>query len=164
MSGYINESDDFEQELGGGNGGGGLRKQLEAALAKIDRLTEQNERQTREATVTGLLKDKGIDPALAEIIPANEDPEKWVEAHGALLSNFGKKAGEDDEEELPATHVAADEDPALTAEREAQAAMRQAQEAGVPVYSQETLDQLDKIDNEADLLKFFKENGAPQAG
>ena len=42
--------------------------------------------------------------------------------------------------------------------------MRQAQEAGVPVYSQETLDQLDKIDNEADLLKFFKENGAPQAG
>jgi hypothetical protein len=164
VSGYINESDDLEQELGVGSGGGGLRKQLEEVLAANKRLTERLEAAERENTVTALLKDKGIDPALAEIIPVDQDPEKWVEAHGALLSGFGKKAGEDDPEELPATRVAADDDPALVAEREAQERMRQAQESGVPAYSQETLDALDKIDNEADLLKFFKENGAPTAG
>lgn len=159
MSGYINDSDDFENEVN--SGGGGLRKQLEEVLAANKKLTDRLEKAEREKTATDLLKESGIDPALAEIIPAGEDPKAWVEKHSALLSNLGTKPATDEDTQHAAAIAAADEDPALQAEREAQAQMQAAQEAGTPVYSQETLDALDKIDNEADLLKFFKENGAP---
>ena len=81
MSGFNNEYDPDGFEAGNSNGGG-LRKQLEQLLEENKKLREAVEGGRREETVAGLLKAKGLDPAVSELIPSDADPAKWLEEKG----------------------------------------------------------------------------------
>lgn len=167
MSGYNEWSDenDFGNE-GGSQGGGGLRKMLEETLAENKRLIQKLEGRDREKDTTALLKDKGIDPAIAAIIPANEDPAAWVEKHGHL---FGVQEKQDEQAVVPDVQVPADDDPAvqarqaeLLAEQKALADMQNAAESGLPASVHDDLvNRMNKIESEEELIKFLAENGAP---
>lgn len=161
VSGYYNQPDpdDFENEAAGNNGGG-LRKMLEETLAENKKLLAKLEERERGNTTADLLKGKGLDPAIAELIPADQDPAQWVEKYAHLLGvPQGTPATEPAAE--PEIQLADDSDPALIAEREALAAMQDAAESGSPaVINSDALERMSKINSEAELLEFFKTNGA----
>lgn len=162
VSGNYYQSDSYDErdERRQDNSGGGLRKQLEEALAELKQL-----RDAQKASVPDLLKDKGIDPALAEIVPEGIDPKVWIDKYAHLLgakTPVEKLEGEPKEAEQPKIQAPEHEDPALAKEREAVEAMRGAQKDGSPsVVSSDLLERMGAIDNEAELLRFFGENGAP---
>lgn len=159
MSGYYEQPDpDDVQETTGS----GLRKQLEEALSEIKNLRQNLEGEKRQETVTEAVKGLGLNPAVAELIPADEaDPKAWLEQRAGL---FGVQVP--DEREAAETQVLApaDDDPALVAEREAVEAMQAAEAAGGPSATVandliEKLEQFDGTKTEADLLAFLKSNG-----
>lgn len=158
MSGYYNnqsvsDDDQFESD----NTGRGLRAQLETALKKIADL----EKAQQKTSAADVLKGAGIDPALADLVPKDADPTEWVAQYGPLLGARPKTL---EEEKVPAAEhieVPAEEDEAVRAEREARAAMSEASESGsASVYSTDVLERMNKIDSEAELMKFFNSNGA----
>lgn len=168
MSGYEYQSgsDEFG-ELEQNNSGGSLRKILEETLAENRKLRERLEKEDRAETATALLKDKGLDPALVGLIPEDADPKEWVDKYAPLLG--AKEAVENLEEKpqtvAPEVEVPADDDPALVAEREALAEMRDAQESGFPAaVSSDLLERMDKISDEKELLNFFQTNGGVTGG
>lgn len=158
MSGYYNQSDDsFEESM---STGGGLRKMLEDALSENRKLLDKLNQRERGRTTAELLKDKGLDPAIADIIPSDTDPAQWVEKYAHLL---GTPRNEEPQMEEPAAEpelqLADDSDPALVAEREALAAMHDAQESGSnSVISKDVLEQMNKINSEEEFVKFLREN------
>lgn len=162
MSGYNNQSDsfdDFERQEGGG--GGGLRRQLEETLAEVKELRKQlNDRQTKDTDA--LLKDKGLDPAIKELIPEGADASAWVEKYAHLLGAKGTERQVDtapsDDPEIVAP---VEDDPALVAEREALAQIQGAADAGSQSHlTGDVLERMSKINSEDELLKFFDSNGA----
>lgn len=120
MSGYYNEYSDDLGHNGGQGEGGTLRKMLEEALGEIRELkTELGKVQTESKAqgVSKLLESKGLNPAVAQIIPEGADPAEWIEQHGSLFATTGSNLDEDESGELP---PAQDEmDPDLLAEQEA---------------------------------------------
>lgn len=171
MSGYNNnwsDESEFENEHGS-QGGGGLRKMLEETLAENRKLLQRLEERERGKSTAALLKDKGLDPAIAEIIPDGEDAEAWVNKYAHLLG-----VPQNSEELTPAAdpelQLSDDSDPAvqlrraeLAAEQRALADMQDAQEQGLPAsVHNDLVERMDKITSEDELLKFFAENGAPQ--
>jgi hypothetical protein len=157
VSGYSNnefDSEGFEPE---DNTGRGLRAQLEKALEEIATL-KKNQQKT---TATEVLKNAGIDPALADLVPKDSDPAEWVAQYGPLLGARPKTL---EEEKVPAAEhieVPAEEDDAVRMEREARAAMEGAAGDGsASVYSTDVLERMNKIDSEEELMKFFNSNGA----
>jgi hypothetical protein len=164
VSGYSNnyqsDPDDFENEDRQGNSGGSLRKLLEETLAENKKLREAFEGKERGKSTTALLKDKGLDPAIAELIPADMDPSDWVEKYAHLLG-VPKNTPADEPAAEPEIQLADDSDPALIAEREARSRMQNAAEDGSPaVVNSDTLERMSKINSEQELLDFFKTNGA----
>lgn len=162
MSGSYFQSDDDEFDRQN-NSGSGLRKQLEEALGEIRSLRDALDGDKRQKTASDLLKDKGIDPAVVELIPKDADPKEWVEKYAHLL---GAKGSEDPNLKTqsavtaPEIQVATDDDPALVAEREALEAMRDAQESGSQAtVSTDLIDKMNKINTEDELLAFFRTNG-----
>jgi hypothetical protein len=169
VSGYNNNwsDDDFENE-GDQRGGGGLRKLLEETLAENKKLREAFEGKEREKSTAALLKDKGLDPAIAELIPDGTDAAAWVDKYAHLL---GVPANTPDPEPAvePDVQASDDADPAiqlrkaeLAAEAKALAEIQDAAESGVPASVHDSLvTEMDKIDSEDALMKFFKEHSAP---
>lgn len=159
MSGYNNQFDS-ENEQFEDNTGKGLRKQLEDALSKIAKLEEAQQK----ASATDVLKNAGIDPALASLVPKDADPAEWVKTYGPLLGARPKTLEEESEAsaaEEQHVEVPLEEDIAVTAEREARAAMSDASDSGSSsVYSTDVIERMNKIDNEADFMQFIKNNGA----
>lgn len=170
MSGYNNNySDDyFDENEDGQRGGGGLRKMLEETLAENKRLIQKLEERERGTSTAALLKEKGLDPAIAELIPNGEDAKAWVEKYAHLLG-VPQNTEDHTPAAAPEVQLADDTDPALIAERQRLAAERQARadmqdaaESGVPAVQQDLLNQMDKITSEEELMKFFQQNGAPE--
>lgn len=158
MSGYYNQSDPDEYESG--SSGGGLRKQLEDALAEIKSLRKEVNEARRTDTVTDLLKDKGIDPAVKEIIPQDADPTEWVEKYAHLLGAKPKVEvlGEETQQTDPET--LGTPDPAIEAERKAREQMEEAEASGSPsVISSDVLERMQAINSEEELMRFFNANG-----
>lgn len=168
MSGYYNDDpDEFDQDERG-NSGGGLRKLLEETLAENKKLREAIEKESREQSTSDLLKSKGLDPAIAELIPDGEDAKAWVDKYSHLLG-----VPNNHEEKTPAAEpelqLSDDTDPALVArqaelaaEQKALADMQDAAETGVTAsVANDLIAQMDKISSEEELLKFFDENGSP---
>lgn len=161
MSGYNyqSNSDDFNEVERNGSGGN-LRKMLEDALAENKKLLNKLNKQEREKSATDLLKDKGLDPAIAELIPDDTEPAAWVEKYAHLL---GVKTDAPPLQPVvePEIVAAVDDDPALVAEREALAAMQDAHESGLPpAVANSLLEKMDKIGSEEQLIAFFNSNGA----
>jgi hypothetical protein len=164
VSGYNNNysDDDFENE-GDQRGGGGLRKILEETLAENKKLLARLEGQDREKSTAVLLKEKGLDPAIADLIPPEMNANEWVEKYSHLL---GVPHGTEDHTEIvPELQVADDSDPAivarraeLAAERQALADMQDAAESGSSAVQKSLLDSMNGIQSEEELLKFFREN------
>lgn len=165
MSGYNNQSDSFDdyerQESGGG---GGLRRQLEETLAEVKELRKQlSEKQAKDTDA--LLKDKGLDPAIKELIPEGADASEWVEKYAHLLGAKGTErqveTAPSDSADDPEIVAPVDDDPALVLEREALAEIHGAADAGSQSHlTGDVLERMEKIDNEDELLKFFGSNGA----
>ncbi len=164
MSGNYYDSEDREQELED-NSGGGLRRQLEALIAKNEELTKRlDEREATKAgeSATEHLKSQGIDPVVLELVPEGANPLEWAQKYTSLLG--GQRADEQESHEIdsPEVTMASDDDPALVAEREALAAMQDAQAAGSlsAAESNDLISKMDKITNEEELLTFFRQNGS----
>lgn len=166
MSGYNNQSDSFDDNGYGQerqeSGGGGLRRQLEEALAELKEFRAREAKRDAKET-EALLKDKGLDPAVKELIPEGADPSEWIEKYSHLL---GAKGTEKDvkpapSDESPEIVAPVEEDPALVAEREALAQMQGAADSGSQSHlTGDVLERMNKIDSEEELLKFFNSNGA----
>lgn len=167
MSGYNNnwsEDDDFENEVAS-HGGGGLRKLLEESLAENKKLRERLEKQDREKSATVVFEDSGLDPALVELIPDGMTATEYVEKFGHLLGVKSQQSAVTETKEVN-VQVPEDEDDAvvarraeLAAEEAARKAMRDAQDEGSPAVFASLEEQMNKIDNEDDLMKFFNSNG-----
>lgn len=156
MSGYNNQSDSYEQEFED-NTGKGLRSQLEKALEKIAKLEAAHQK----TSAADVLKGAGIDPALADLVPKDTDPAEWVAQYGPLLGARPKTFEEEKPESEAKVEVPLEEDIAVTAEREARAAMGEAQDSGsASVYSTDVMERMNKINSEEELMKFFQNNGA----
>lgn len=156
MSGYYNQSDSAN-EYEADNTGSGLRKQLEKALDEIALLKNAQQK----TTATDVLKDAGIDPALADLVPKDVDPKEWVAQYGPLLGSRPKNLEDDPAPAAEHVEVPLEEDIAITAEREARAAMNGAADSGsASVYSTDVMERMDKIGSEEELMKFFNSNGA----
>lgn len=156
VSGYNNQSDSENYEFED-NTGKGLRGQLEKALEKIAKL-EAAQQKTSAADV---LKGAGIDPALADLVPKDTDPAEWVAQYGPLLGARPKTLEEEKPESEAKVEVPLEEDIAVAAEREARAAMGEAQDSGsASVYSTDVLERMNKINSEEELMKFFQNNGS----
>lgn len=120
VSGYYNEySGDLD-----GNGrqeetGGGLRALLEEALGKINNLQGElaTLKQAGQPSVDSLLESKGIDPAVAQIIPEGANPSEWLDKHGHLFVQ--KPENLDESGERPTPEEDGEPDPDLLAEQEA---------------------------------------------
>jgi len=164
VSGYNNESDSYDDlDRQDGATGGGLRKQLEQALAKIDKLQRDIDGQKQADTAVQVLKDKGLDPAIRELIPEDQDPKEWVEKYAHLLGTKTKASSEDSSTDDPddVAQVQEDEDPAITLEREALSQIQGAADAGSPAHlTGDVLERMDKISSEDELMAFFQSNGA----
>ena len=166
MSGYNNQSssygDDFEHQ--DGTTGGGLRKALESAIEKINKLEAQLGERARGETAEAVLKDKGLDPALKDLIPADADPKEWVDKYATLLGakpSAGAESKAEGSEEEPESNASQEVDPALLAEQEALAQIQGAADAGSPAHlTGDVLERMEKIQSEEELLKFFQSNGA----
>ena len=120
MSGYYDEYSDNLDGNGRQGEGGALRKMLEEALGEIRELkTELGKVQTESKTrsVTKLLESKGLNPAVAQIIPEGEDAEEWIEQHKSLFVTTGSNLDEGETGELPPAQE--ETDPDLLAEQEA---------------------------------------------
>lgn len=169
MSGYNYGSEsDFEDERPGG-GGSGLRKMLEDTLAENKKLLDRLNNAERSKTVTDLLKEMELDPAIAELIPTDSDPKAWLTEKAHL---FGKAApGEKQMERTDLDKdievvVPSDEDLAVQLEEQrALEVMMNAQQSGTPAsVSTDLLEQLAKFQgSEEELVKFFHKNGAPDS-
>lgn len=161
MSGY-NHSDAFDaDELDGQQTGGGLRKQLEDALAANKKLSERLDKIERQAPVEALLKEKGIDPAVSAMIPENADPEKWVEQYGKFLGakvQEQSREGDLEQEQEPEVPPV---DAALEQERQAMETLQEyGPGTGIPsTASQDQIAKLKSFDNEADLLAYIQSGG-----
>lgn len=155
MSGYYNQPDSEDDQFED-NTGKGLRAQFEKLLKEHNELKAS----LQKTNAADVLKGKGLDPALADLIPTDQDPAAWVEKYGPLLGvKQGTPSMDEDPAGEPAVQVAPD-DPALAAEREALAAMHDAQETGQPAtVTADILERMDKIDSEEELMKFFRQNG-----
>lgn len=158
MSGYFDDPDERPD-----NSGSGLRKQLEEALTEIRELRAQVDKDSTAAkaeTATDLLKSKGLDPELLQLVPEGSDPVEWVGSYAHLL---GAKEPEQVETKIdePAIVAAPDDDPAIVAERQALAKMRGAAESGSSsVVSNDLLEGLSKLTTEEEVLAYFRENGS----
>lgn len=160
MSGYDNYSEVFDGDHREEQTGGALRKQLEETLAANKKLEDRLNMLERKETVTGLFKEKGIDPAAAALVPADADPQKWLEQNAQFLrsvegvpANQEKQAAPEEKQAKP--------DPELEAERQQLEGLEEAGESGIP--STATSDQITKLqsfDNEADLMAFINSGGA----
>lgn len=164
MSGYNNQSDSFDDSYGERqeSGGGGLRKQLEEALAELKEARKVIG-QMQSKDTDALLKDKGLDPAVKELIPEGANPSEWIEKYAHLL---GAKGTERQVETAPSDKgpdivAPKDDDPALVAEREALAEIQGAADSGSPAHlTGDVIERMNKIDSEEELLEFFRTNGA----
>lgn len=170
MSGYNNQSDSFDdggygQERQEGGGGAGLRKQLEEVLAKNKELEKRlSERLAKDTEA--LLKDKGLDPAIKDLIPEGADASEWVDKYAHLLgvqkdTKEQAKADEGSSDGGPEIVAPEDEDPAIALEREALSRINGAADSGSPAHlTGDVLERLERIDSEEELMKFFGSNGA----
>lgn len=90
-------NDDTDSNDGGGqqgSNGGGLRKQLEQALARLKTLEGENETlktQTRQAAISTLLTEKKYDAKVAKLIPKDVEPtadavKKWLDEYGDVFN------------------------------------------------------------------------------
>lgn len=160
MSGYnYNANSDDDDQFVQDNSGGGLRKMLESALTEIKELKKQLNGEKREETATALLKAKGLDPAIAELIPAEMEPKDWLEKYAHLLGV--KDTQPDNEPIVPDVQIPVDDDPALVLEREALEAMQSAAGSGSPAApSNDALEALAKFEGtEDELMAFFQKGG-----
>ena len=119
MSGYYENYSDLDGQGRQEESGSGLRAMLEEALGEIKNLRgELDKLQSgeKQKSTTELLESKGIDPAVARIIPEGANPSEWLEEFGHLFgSNLDEDAGE-----LPTPKEKNDDpDPDLLAEQEA---------------------------------------------
>jgi hypothetical protein len=158
VSGYNEYSEMFDGDDLERQNGGGLRKQLEEALAANKKLSERLTNLERKDSVTGLLKEKGIAPAAAGLVPTDADPMKWIEENGHLLA----KAVETpmDLKEAPTPEVEETPDPDLEAEQRQLEDLQGASETGIP--STATADQITKLksfETEAELMAYIQSGG-----
>lgn len=152
MSGY-DYSDvlgDFDHENGQQNGSG-LRAQLETVLEQNRKLIERLEKAERKGTTEALFKEKGIDPAAADMIPAGADAGEWLDKFGRFL---GVTPAPVENDPAPTPEVQQVQvDPALAAEQAALERMNPGSDAtGSTVTQQDPMQQLRDVKNEAELM------------
>lgn len=169
MSGYDNYSDLFDGEGRERQDGGGLRKQLEEALAEIRSLRSELTSEKRTKTVTDLLAEKGKDPAAAALVPEGADPKEWLEKYGSFLADAKKEpaqepsAGQPQGEQGGAAPEVPAVDPALEEERLAMETITGVVGAGTGIPSTASADPIAKMQSfqtEEELMAFIRSNGA----
>lgn len=159
MSGYnYSNLDPYEDEQ---ETGSGLRKMLEDALKREKELVSRLDRLERQAPVQALLKEKGIDPKVAEIMPQDVDPSEWLDKYASL---FGKPLDQAEVTDPPEVVVAPD----LLAEQQAQAQMQPSGDAaGNTTQQQDPIQKLKSFTTEAEMLTFLnseRSGGAVSGG
>ncbi len=156
MSGnyYSNDPDEFE--FGQQETGSGLRKQLEEALGEIRSLRSELTEKARGESVDALLKEKGIDPAVKDIMPKDVNPAEWLDKYAPL---FGKRLDENDgQNPTPEVVVAPD----MQAEQNAQVVMQPGNDAtGGTTTQQDPYQQLAALKTEEEFLNFLNQQKGP---
>lgn len=171
VSGYFNQYDHPEAfdadelEAQRNQGGGGLRKQLEDALAsnkeliqRLDNLEKQNKAKSTEE----LLREKNIDPAISAMIPDGTDPAQWIETYGKFLApKVTEESREGTQEQGEVAPPVVEFDPALEEERQAMETLHTyGPDSGLPfTASQDQIEKLKSFETEAELLAYIRSGG-----
>lgn len=151
VSGNYYSNDPDEYEFGQQETGSGLRKQLEEALGEIRSLRQELTDAKRGETVDALLKEKGIDPAVKDIMPKDANPAEWLDKYAPL---FGKRLDASEVIDPPEVVVAPD----LQAEQNAQTLMQPGSDAaGGTTTQQDPFQQLAALKNEEEFLNFLNQ-------
>lgn len=156
MSGYYNQSDSYEDDNLGDNSGGGLRRQLEDALAELKALRQEVSGSKREETVASLLKDKGLDPAVAELIPSDADPKAWLEQKGHLFVAPAPVVDETKPDAEAQARAAQQTEEANALEAAAREQMANAEAAGYTAVSQSDIDRIAGLSDDDFLAELAK--------
>lgn len=138
---FSDENDQNQQNQQ--NQGNGLRAQLERALSEIKTLKDSNSaltKQVREATISSHIKEKGLNPKIAKLIPTDventkEALDKWFEENADLFPAPVSTEGQGDAQ----TRVAEDEDPERAMEAEQMDRMADVANSGRVPQRQEDL-------------------------
>ena len=155
MSGNYYSNDPDEYEFGQQETGSGLRKQLEEALGEIRSLRQELTDAKRGETVEALLKEKGIDPAVKDIMPKDANPAEWLDKYAPL---FGKHLDTTEVTDPPEVVVAPD----LQAEQHAQQVMQPGSDAaGGTTTQQDPYQQLAALKTEEEFLNFLNQQKGP---
>lgn len=153
MSGnYYSNDPDFD-EFGQQETGSGLRKQLEDALKELRELRGELKAEKQGKAVDALLKEKGLDPKVKDLIPQDANPSEWLSTYGALFGTHldagNEEPGQAQPPAPPADHVA---------EAQAQQQMSPSGDAGGNTTTQQDpLQQLAAIKTEEEFLTFLRQ-------
>lgn len=162
MSGYDYSDildDDGRQEA---SPGGALRRQLEETLAANKKLTERLDALERKANLEPMLKEKGIDPAVAQIMPKDANPDEWLTQFGHL---FRSAKGETLDAPSAAQQPNQNPTPEELAEQQALQQMQGVVPTGDSVLAtQDPIEKLKGFTNEADLIAFLQQGGMDAGG
>lgn len=151
MSGYDYSDvlDDFDHE-DQPSSGGGLRKLLEDQLERNKKLEERLNKLEQGQTVEALLKEKGINPAVKNLVPAGANVEEWLasyqQIHGVAQQEEAAPSPDDEINDQ------------LEAERQALVRMQQDASSGSSVTRQDPFAQLEAASTEAELLALINQS------
>ena len=153
-------SDLLEDEPQGQQNGGKLRKMLEDQLSANKKLTERLDRLESVGATATLLKEKGIDPAVIDIIPSEVDPKEWLEKYAGLFGVTKEVEEVDDAAPEGSANQGGEVDAELDAERAAMETLV-GPDTGIP--SNASADQIAKLKSfktEEELLSYIQSGGA----
>lgn len=150
-------------------------KSLRAAYAKqnaeLKRIKDEQAKQARQTEITETLTSKGLDPAMAAIIPADANPSEWIDTYGHFLNTGAATKQEPVTPPSPQEPVVVDNnDPAVNAainqEAILAAQMQAAEQTGfaTPEIIDAQMKQLSEVKTEQDLIGLIERAGGFDIG
>lgn len=150
----------------GSEGWRSLRAAYAKQAAKVKELETEKHQRERAEQIGSTLKEKGLDPAMAAIIPADANPSEWIDTYGHFLNTGAALPQVPATPPTPQAPVVVDnQDPAVNAEINAEAIaaaqMQAAEQTGYasPEIINAQMQELSAVKTEDDLLKLIQDAG-----
>lgn len=150
----------------GSEGWKSLRSAYAKQNARLKELETKETQRERAEQIGSTLKEKGLDPAMAAIIPADANPTEWIDTYGHFLNTGAATPQVPATPPTPQAPVVVDnQDPAVNAEIDAEAIaaaqMQAAEQTGyaTPEVINAQMQELTKVKTEDDLIRLIQQDG-----
>lgn len=150
----------------GSEGWKSLRNAYAKQANELKALKTEKTQRERAEQIGSTLKEKGLDPAMAAIIPADANPTEWIDTYGHFLNTGAALPQVPATPPTPQAPVVVDnQDPAVNAEIDAEAIaaaqMQAAEQTGyaTPEVINAQMQELTKVKTEDDLIRLIQQDG-----